>query len=115
MNTLYLLIDEKKDFALVKIGFTSNLQMRLKSYSTANPWATLHSVVHTKSHMKHELEKRLHNEITKKGYDFVISKNLFTKTEWFKISYDDPFYMEIMEKGFKAFKTTKNHKQYRAE
>jgi hypothetical protein len=34
------------------------------------------------------------------------------KTEWFKVSYDDPFYAELMARGLCAFKCGERRKNY---
>ena len=53
-----------------------------------------------------------HDEIVARGYEFVSAVIDGKHTEWFKVSYDDPFYTELCEKGLNAFKCGKNRKNY---
>ena len=114
MNTLYLMKDEKRHFCLFKVGFTANLNQRLYAYTTANPYAECISTVHTQERSERSIEKTFHDEIIKRGYEIVIASIDNKKTEWFKVEYDDPFYMELTEKGLNAFKCGKNRKNYGA-
>lgn len=110
MNIIYLMKDEKKDFALFKVGFTSQLMTRLYAYTTHNPLADCISLVQTKSKSKREIEKQFHKEIEKRGYHFISASIDNKKTEWFKVDYDDPFYKTLTEEGLQAFKCGKHRK-----
>ena len=112
MNSVYMLIDEKREYALVKIGFASCIKNRMITYATSNPEAMCVDYVHTQSRSKHYVEKQFHKEILEKGYMFIRSNIFGSKTEWFKIGYDDPFYMELKLKGLNAFNCGKNRKTY---
>lgn len=110
MNTIYLIKDEKKDFALFKVGFASALRTRLYAYTTHNPLAECISYVKTQEKSGRKVEKMFHDEIISRGYDFAIAKIDGKKTEWFKVDYNDPFYNELIAKGFNAFQCGKNRK-----
>ncbi len=112
MNNIYLIKDEKKDFALFKVGFASNLLTRLYAYTTHNPMSECVNVVSTYEKSKRNVEKMFHDEIKAMGYEFVNAKMDNKKTEWFKVSYDDPFYNELTENGLSAFKVGKNRKTH---
>jgi hypothetical protein len=115
MNKLYLMMDEKKDYALFKVGFASNIFQRIVAYSTHNAGATLINTVNTKATSKHQLEKKCHAEIIARGYKFAVSPLTHSTTEWFAVSYDDPFYKELKTFGFEALKTTARHKIHNLE
>ena len=108
---LYLMIDEKKDFALCKVGYTKNIQTRMLAYSCCNPYAKCISTMETYNKTKHGIEQKFHAEIEKKGYKFITSVNLFKSTEWFIVEYNDPFYTELKVNGLKAFKSGQNRKE----
>lgn len=110
MNTIYLIKDDKKDFALFKVGFASALRTRLYAYTTHNPLAECISYVKTQEKSGRNVEKMFHDEIVSRGYDFVIAKIDWKKTEWFKVDYNDPFYNELNIKGLNAFQCGKNRK-----
>ena len=112
MNTIYLIKDEKHDYALFKVGFTTNLKNRVYQYSTHNPEANIISTIKTQSTSKRKVEGLYHNEIEARGYMFVISPIDHKSTEWFKVAYDDPFYSELCTKGLNAFKCGANRKNY---
>lgn len=112
MNMIYLMKDEKRDFALFKVGFASNLMTRIYAYTTHNPLNECISTVNTRESSKRKVEEMYHSEIIKLGYKFVNAKIDNKKTEWFKVNYDDPFYTELCEKGLNAFKCGKNRKNY---
>lgn len=112
MNTIYLMLDEKKDFALFKVGFAGTLMTRLYAYTTHNPLCNCISYVHTMEKSKRTVENAFHNEIVKKGYNFINATMDDKKTEWFKVEYNDPFYSELKEKGLSAFQCGKTRKCY---
>lgn len=112
MNNIYLIKDEKRDFCLFKVGFASNLLMRLYAYTTHNPLANCISTMRTMEKSKRTVENEFHNEIIFRGYNFVKATIDNKKTEWFAVSYDDPFYMELTTNGLNAFKCGKNRKNY---
>lgn len=102
-NIVYLMKDEKRDCCLFKVGFAKNLSSRVYQYTTHNPFNECISYVETMNKSKRNVEEMFHNEIIKKGYSFVNAKIDNKSTEWFQVSYDDPFYTELNEKGLCAF------------
>ena len=112
MNNVYLMKDEKRNYCLFKVGFTSDLLARMKTYASHNPEAECISVVKTQARSQRFVEKLFHEELKKKGYSFVYSTMNGNKTEWFKVSYEDDFYTELCEKGLNAFKCGKNRKNH---
>lgn len=112
MNSLYLMIDEKRSHALVKPGFATNLEKRIYAYTTHNPEVRCISTIRTQVKTKRGVEKLFHQEIVELGYEFVTATIDGKRTEWFKVSYDDPFYTELIEKGLNAFKCGRNRKNY---
>lgn len=111
MNQIYLIKDEKKDYCLFKIGFTRDLIGRVNSYAGYIPTFQLVSAVSTMAKSKMKIEKAFHQEVEKLGYKFINARINFRKTEWFAVSYNDPFYNELNSKGLKAFATGKNRKE----
>jgi hypothetical protein len=108
--------DEKRDFCLFKVGFTKNLDQRIYSYTTANPLVECVSHVQTMAKSKRNVEKLFHDEIASRGYQFVTARIDGKRTEWFMVSYNDPFYGELITKGLNAFqcgKSRKNCGEYR--
>lgn len=114
MANLYMLIDEKKDFALFKVGYASHLQQRLTTYGTNNAGCELIDCVQTRNSgcSKLHLEKKCHEELKALGYNVVNAKVNGQRTEWIKVEYTDSFYQTLKENGFKALKTTAKHIQY---
>lgn len=109
-NTVYLMIDEKRRYALIKIGFTSNLPQRLQAYTTHNPEAECISTIRTQERSGREVEHRYHEELKSKGYIQTIATIDGKRTEWHRIPYSDPFLQELYAKGLTAFKCGKNRK-----
>jgi hypothetical protein len=109
-NRIYLMVDEKKSHALVKVGFTSNIWQRIIAYVTHNPEVKCLGTIEIQQRTKRAVEKQFHTEITNKGYKFVYGQIISKKTEWFIVEYNDPFYKEILDKGLNAFDTGKNRK-----
>ena len=111
MNKLYLLLDEKKFYALVKVGFTKDFDKRKGGYLTANPEAQLVDLVATQERTGRAIEKLFHKELEKRGY-LRANGNIekIKRSEWFRIPYTDPFLQEIQAKGFRAFTNGKNRK-----
>lgn len=109
-----MLIDEKKDFALFKIGYASNLSQRLMTYSTNNAGCELIDSVQTRKNgqSKLHLEKECHNELKMLGYNTINAKVNGKQTEWIKVDYTDSFYQILKNNGFKALRTTAKHIQY---
>ncbi len=96
---LYLLMDEKKDTTLIKIGKTSNLANREKAYHTTNPLVEKISYIKIK---KDDIaEKEYHFEMILLGFERV------EQTEWFKINSNIAEFIKYY--GFNAFATTKNY------
>ena len=110
MNTIYMMMDEKRHFALVKIGFTSNLESRIYQYTTHNPLIECISVVNTMEKSKRKVEKMFHEEVEKMGLEFVTAVIDGKTTEWFKVDYNSQLYTDIREKGLNAFKSGKSRK-----
>lgn len=107
MNYVYLLKDEKRDYCLFKVGFTKDIEKRMKTYATYNPTTQLINYCQTKEISKCKIEKAFQKEVNKKGFAFVLS-NMHTLTEWFAVPYNSEFYNELCTKGLGAFKNGKN-------
>lgn len=73
-----------KNKVFYKIGFTYNLETRLKAYISDNPTIQVIETINTHKKTKHQLEKQLHKELIKQGYKFHISL-LNKQTEWFEV------------------------------
>ena len=112
MNTIYLMKDEKRNYALFKPGFAKNLEQRVYAYTTHNPEVECISHINTREASKHKIEGMFHAEVERRGYEFVTAVIDGKKTEWFKVAYDDPFYAELCEHGLNAFKCGKNRKYH---
>lgn len=112
MNYIYLMLDEKKNHALGKVGYAANIESRVYAYTSHNPEVQCISTMKTMDKSKRNIEAMFHAEIEEKGYEFVTATIDGKKTEWFKVSYDDPFYAELKEKGLNAFKCGKRRKNY---
>lgn len=112
MNNVYLMKDEKRNYCLFKVGFTSDLLTRMKAYASHNAETECISVVKTQAKSGKNIEKAFHDEVKARGYGFVYSTMNGNKTEWFKVSYEDDFYTELCEKGLNAFKCGKNRKNH---
>ena len=97
MNHVYLMKDEKRNYALFKAGFASHMEQRVYAYTTHNPEVVCVSTIRTRETSKRDVEKRFHDEIVAKGYEFITAIIDGKKTEWFKVSYDDPFFTELEE------------------
>lgn len=112
MNAVYMLIDEKRTHALVKIGFASNLSDRMDSYMTENPEIRCISYIHTMKKTKQGVERTIQKEFSAKGFERVQGRIDGRTTEWFKVSYESTFYGELLAKGLNAFQCAKNRKNY---
>lgn len=112
MNELYLMMDEKRAYALFKAGFAKNIENRIYAYTTHNPEVRCISHVKTQLKSKREVEKMFHEEIIKRGYEMVTAIIDGKKTEWFRVSYDDPFFNELCENGLCAFSCGRRRKNY---
>lgn len=110
MNSIYLMKDEKRNFALFKVGFTTNLDQRIYQYTTHNPLIECISYVNTQERSRRSVETTYHKEILKKGYAFIRATMDDKETEFFKVYYDDPFYKELCSKGLKAFECGRSRK-----
>ena len=110
-NNIYLMVDEKKEYTSVKVGFTGNFFQRVIAYGTANPDVYCLSRVETYRKTGRELEKALHAELANRGYHRKPSRLTGSKTEWFAIANNDPFLTELMEKGLLAFNACKGRKE----
>ena len=102
-NYLYLMADEKRDYCLFKVGFTTDIKKRMHAYTTHNPEAKCISTVLTKVASGRKVETAFHKEIEKRGYRFVTATIDGKRTEWFSVPYTDTFYNELMSKGLNAF------------
>ena len=112
MNELYLMRDEKKNFALFKVGFATDLNKRIYQYTTHNPLCECISHVRTQERSGRNIEKMFHDEIISRGYELINAIIDGKSTEWFCVSYDDPFYVEICKKELNAFKCGRSRKNY---
>jgi hypothetical protein len=106
------MMDEKKDFALFKIGFASKLMIRIYAYTTHNPLAECICYMQTQEKSKRNLEKAFHAEIKSLGLEFVYAIIDGKKTEWFKVDYNSPLYENLKNKGLAALKSGRGHKCY---
>ena len=97
---LYLLIDEKKDFALLKIGYTEDLNKREQAYKTANP--LIKKVAYMKR-LGREAEKEFQLELGLLGF------NRIDKTEWYKVPHGVADF--IANYGFNAFATKNAYRE----
>ena len=84
-----------------KIGFTNNLEQRLKAYITANPTIEIVETIQTYRKTKRALETSLHNALKALGYEFKSTYGV--ETEWFAVDKSRKFSLE-------QFKETKNRK-----
>ena len=83
-----------EQYYLVKVGESSNLYNRMKSYRTTNPMVFHIDFLETPHFTM--LERQCHVLMFKNG--FVLNKDT---SEWFLV--DRETYLEICEKGFKYF------------
>lgn len=112
MYTTYLMMDEKKDFALFKIGFASKLMTRIYAYTTHNPLAECICYMQTREKSKRNLEKAFHAEIKSLELEFICATIDGKKTEWFKVEYDNPLYESLKTKGLVVLKSGRGHRCY---
>lgn len=110
-NNIYLMVDEKKDYTNIKVGFTGNFFQRVIAYGTVSPDTYCLSRVETYRKTGRELERAIHAELTSRGYTRKYSRLTGSKTEWVAIPNDDSFLTEIMEKGLLAFDACKGRKE----
>ena len=103
---IYLVKSEARNGTFFKVGFTSNLDNRMKCYSTHNPNIKLVETVVTYKKTKHNLETEVHNEIAKMGYTFHIVEINDILTEWFFVPIEKE--KEFEEKGLAQFSACKN-------
>ena len=106
---IYMLLDEKKDRAYIKIGSTKSLD-RFIQYTTHNADFNILGTIQTYKKTKFRLEKQIRQELYSKGYKRHINKYTDITTEWFAIEYDDIFYKDIIQNGLKVFKNCKTRK-----
>ena len=95
MNEIYLMKDEKRNCVLFKAGFAKKLDDRIYQYTTHNPMCECISHVKTRESSRHKVEKMFHEEIARRGYEFIDAVIDGKHTEWFKVEYNDPFYTEL--------------------
>lgn len=107
MNCVYLMIDEKRNGCAFKVGFTSDMDKRYIQYTTHNAGIQCISRIATYGKSKHNVETMIHAEIAKR----VEGWNKRSNHEWFMVSYDDPWYSELCERGLLAFTCTKGRKE----
>lgn len=113
MNTVYLIIDEKKGVCLAKVGCTADLQTRLQAYKTHNPMAEVVSIQNTQERTCRRIEDAYHAEFRTLGfYSVGLPPKRGRMSEWFIIPYDSEFYNELKTKGLDAFKASKGRKTY---
>jgi hypothetical protein len=104
--------DEKRNYCLFKVGFTTDLDGRLYAYTSHNPEARCISTVKTQLESGRNIEKLFHKEIQARGYEFVTAIIDGKQTEWFKVPYTDQFFGELSAKGLNAFRCGRNRKNY---
>jgi hypothetical protein len=109
-NVIYLIIDEKRDCAMVKVGFTANPQQRMALYTTHNPGARCIGTAKTYAKTGRTVEHSFHEELKARGYNRAISPIDGKRTEWYIVPYTDTFYGELLAKGLRAFKCGKYRK-----
>ena len=110
---IYLVKSEVRHGTFFKVGFTSNLDNRMRFYATHNPNIQLVETVVTYKKTKHNLETEIHNEIAKMGYTFHTVEINNILTEWFFVPIEKE--KEFEENGLAQFKACKNRVIYRAE
>lgn len=115
MNSIYLMIDEKKTFCLVKVGYTQDIDQRVYSYTTHNPLAECFGYIKTQDRSGRKIEALLRKELKARGYRQVNAIIDNKTTEWFAIDYNDEFYTILIDKSLNAFRATKNHKLHHIE
>lgn len=91
-----------------KVGFTSNLEKRIKAYATHNPQAKLLAYAITYAPTKRALESEIHKELKNMGFQFHKSALTQTESEWFEPNED---FRKVLEtQKLKAFKACRNRK-----
>lgn len=89
-----------------KVGYTTNLDKRLKNYITDNPSFHLVETIETYRKTKMQLESQLHKEILKKGFQFQIKMGI--ETEWFHVPEEQLKEFELL--GLRQFKCCQGRK-----
>ena len=113
LNTIYMMMDEKKAVCLVKVGFTKELDVRLQAYKAHNPLAECVSIQKTQERSGRAVERAYFEELKHRGFNSVgLPPTRGRASEWFIIPYDNEFYKELKEKGLDAFKCARGRKTY---
>ena len=115
MNSIYLMIDEKRTFCLVKVGYTKDIKDRVHQYTTHNPLVECFGYIKTQQRSGRNIEVLLHKELVARGYKKVNAIIDNKITEWFAVDYNDEFYNILTDKSLNAFKATKNHRIHHIE
>lgn len=92
-NTLFNPLTNEQ-YYLVKVGESSNLYNRMRTYRTTNPM--LFHIDYFVVNTEYYYELQCHNLMMKKGF-----MRMENSTEWFVV--DKESYLEICEKGFSYF------------
>lgn len=92
---LYMMLDTTRDFYLVKIGYTKDIDRRKAEYKTCNPLAKMV----WKCAGSKDLEKAIHSEMASIG-------KRISGTEWFLITEED--FNTFKKCGFNIFKKVKS-------
>ena len=104
------MIDEKRTFCLIKVGYTKDIKKRVYQYTTHNPFVKCFGYIKTQNRSGRNIEVLLHKELTARGYRQVKANMDSKTTEWFVVDYNDEFYNILTDKSLNAFKATKSHK-----
>lgn len=110
---IYLVKSEVRNGTFFKVGYTTNLDNRMKGYTTHNPNIQLIETIVTYKKTKHNLETEVHEEIAEMGYKFHTVEINDILTEWFFVPIEKE--KEFEEKGLAQFKACKDRIIYKAE
>lgn len=100
---IYLLIDYKRDYAAVKIGYTANILTRFMQYDCHNSDVICVDTMQTYRKTKHSLELAVNAEMARRGYARMRGQLTGKVTEWYKIDYTDAFLSQLETQGLQVF------------
>lgn len=103
---IYLISSTDQSGKWFKVGYTTNLNNRLRAYITDNPTFQLIETVETYRKTKMKLETQLHEEILERGFQFQIKMGI--ETEWFHVPEEQ--LKEFERLGLQQFKCCKGRK-----
>ena len=106
------MMDEKREYALFKVGYSTDIDKRMYSYTTASPEMRCIDRVETYAKTHTELDKQIKTELRQRGFLRTASAIDGKLTEWFRVPYDSDFYQELTTKGLRTFKACDKRKTY---